>query len=183
MPLAALALLILLPLLLIASTPLILLLRYHAGTARRLARPWIASMNALVMLVSAGFFLIAAAVTQLWVPDALRPAAAGLGIGGVLGIAGLWLTRWEPTARDLHYTPNRWLVLGITLVVAARVLYGLWRGAAAWSATDGTSFVDAFGIGGSLAAGGTVIGYYLAYTIGLRRRIGRWQKRTLRVIS
>jgi hypothetical protein len=182
-PILALALLILLPLLVIASMPLILVLRYRAGTARRLARPWIATVNAVMMIVSAGFFLAAAAVTQVWVPDALRSAAAGLGVGGVLGLAGLWLTRWEPTARDLHYTPNRWLVLGVTLVVAARVMYGLWRGAAAWSATDGTSFVAAFGVGGSLAAGGTVIGYYVVYFVGLRRRIGRWQARALRVMS
>ena len=146
MPLLALALLLLLPLLVIASMPLILVLRYRAGKARRQARPWVATVNAVMMLVSAAFFLVGAAVTAVWVPDALSSAAAGLAIGAVLGIIGLWLTRWEPTARDLHYTPNRWLVLAVTLVVAVRVLYGFWRGAAAWGSTDGTSFIDAFGV-------------------------------------
>ena len=182
MPLLALALLLLLPLLVIAAMPLILVLRYRAGTARRQARPWLATVNAVMMLVSAGFFLVAAAVTRLWVADALSSAAAGLAIGAILGLVGLWLTRWEPTARDLHYTPNRWLVLAITLVVAVRVLYGFWRGAAAWGSTDSISVIEAFGVGGSLAAGGTVIGYYVAYGVGLRRRIGRWQRRALRVM-
>lgn len=183
MPLVALALLLLLPLLVIAAMPLILVLRYRAGTARRLARPLVATVNAVMMLVSAAFFLAAAAVTRLWVPDALSSAGAGLGLGLMLGIVGLWLTRWEPTTRNLHYTPNRWLVLVITLVVAVRVLYGFWRGAAVWGSADSASFIDAFGIGGSLAAGGTVIGYYVAYGIGLRRRISRWQRRPLRVMS
>lgn len=182
MPLLALALLLLLPLLVIAAMPLILVLRYRSGTARRMARPWLATVNAVMMLVSAAFFLFAAAVTRVWVPDALSSAAAGLAIGMVLGILGLWLTRWEATVRDLHYTPNRWLVLAVTFVVAVRVLYGFWRGAAAWASTDSTSFIDAFGVGGSLAAGGTVIGYYVAYGIGLRRRIGRWQRRAVRVM-
>ena len=43
-----------------------------------------------------------------------------------LGMVGLLLTRWEATPATLHYTPNRWLVLVVTFVVSARVLYGLW---------------------------------------------------------
>lgn len=37
------------------------------------------------------------------------------------------------TPRTLHDTPTRWLVLAITLVVAARIVYGLWRG---WMSLD-----------------------------------------------
>jgi hypothetical protein len=36
--------------------------------------------------------------------------------------------------------------------------------------------VLAFGIPESLAAGGTVIGYYVAYNLGVRRQIRRWQR-------
>jgi hypothetical protein len=136
------------------------------------------------MIFSAVFFLVAAALTSAWVPDAFTSAVAGMVLGCVLGVVGLWVSRWEATPRTLHYTPNRWLVLVITLVVTARVLYGFWRGwTSLQSGADETSFIAAFGVGGSLAAGATVLGYYLAYGIGLRRRISKWQKRSLRVMQ
>jgi hypothetical protein len=183
-PLLALAFLLLLPLAMIALMPLMLIQRYRAGTARRLARPWVATLNALAMIFSSLFFLFASAVTTAWVPNAFTSALAGIGAGGVLGVVGLWASRWESTPRALHYTPNRWLVLGITLVVTARVLYGFWRGWMAFqSAAEETSFIAAAGVGGSLAAGASVLGYYLVYSIGLLLRIGKWQKRALRPLK
>ena len=184
MPLVALALLLLLPLAIIALMPLILLQRYRAGTARSQARPWIATLNVIAMLFSAAVFMTAAAVTNLWVPGAVVSAAAGLAAGLVLGGAGLLLTKWEATARALHYTPNRWLVLMVTMVVTARVVYGFVRGWMTWQAAGGAgSFIDGFGVAGSLAAGAAVLGYYLAYGIGLRYRIRVWQQRALRVMN
>ena len=87
---------------------------------------------------------------------------------------GLRLTRWEPASGGLHYTPNRWLVLAITLVVTGRLFYGFWRGWHTWRAgpADG-SWLAAAGVAGSMAAGAVVLGYYLAYWIGVRRRIRR----------
>src|SRR6186997_1972270 len=104
-------LVILLPLLLIALMPLILIQRYRVGTARRMARPWVATLNVVLMTFSAICFLAGASVTTVWVPNAVTGAAAGLALGAGLGIVGLVLTRWEPTAASLHYTPNRWPVL------------------------------------------------------------------------
>ena len=184
MPLVALALLLLLPLAMIAFMPFILLQRYRAGTARRQARPWVATLNVVAMVLSAAFFLTAAAVTNLWVPDAVASAVLGMAAGIVLGVAGLLITKWEATAATLHYTPNRWLVLIVTMVVSARVLYGFVRGWATWqAAADHGSFIDGFGVAGSLGAGAAVLGYYLAYGIGLRYRIRVWQRRALRVIG
>ena len=39
-----------------------------------------------------------------------------------------------------------------------------------------------FGVAESLGAAGAVMGYYLAYNIGLRWRIRRWERRLLRRI-
>lgn len=165
-------LLALLPLLLIVLMPLILIQRYRVGSARRMARPWVATFNVVAMAFSAICFLAGAAITAYWVPNAFTGAAAGLTLGGGLGLVGLGLTRWERTGGTLHYTPNRWLVLFVTLVVSARVLYGLWRSwTVAAAGVHGTPVVLAFGIPESLAAGGIVIGYYFAYGWGLRRRI------------
>jgi hypothetical protein len=92
----------------------------------------------------------------------------------VLGLGGLALSRWESSPGSLHYTPNRWLVLAITLVVTARLLLGFWRSWRAWpSAYDIESWAAASGAAGSLAAGGVVLGYYLTYWLGVRRRLRR----------
>jgi hypothetical protein len=165
-------LVVLLPVVLIALMPLILIQRYRVGTARRMARPWTATLNVVLMTLSVISFLAGAAVTAVWVPNAFTGAAAGFALGVGLGIVGLLLTRWEPARSTLHYTPNRWLVLIVTFVVSARVLYGLWRSwTVARAGVYGIPMVLAFGIPESLAAGGIVIGYYFAYTVGLRRRI------------
>ena len=176
-------LLLLLPVALLVLVPLILVLRYRAGAARRRARPWAATLTLAAVSISAVLFLFAAAVTSLWIPKAFGAAAAGLGVGSVLGILGLALTRWEPSPGALHYTPNRWVILTMTAVVSARVLYGLWRSwAVAQAGLGGGAFVAAFGVPDSLAAGAAVLGHQLAYSAGLRWRIHAWQARALRVL-
>ena len=176
-------LLLLIPLVLLALMPLVLVQRFRSGSARRLARPWAATLTLAVVSISAVFFLVAAAVTNLWIPKAFGAAAVGLGVGCVLGGLGLLLTRWEPTPGALHFTPNRWVILTITLVVSARILYGLWRSwAVAQAGLGGAAFVTAFGVPETLAAGAAVLGHQLAYSAGLRWRIHAWQKRALRVM-
>ena len=163
---------ILVVLALIALVPLSIVLRYRAGTSRRRARSWIVTLNFTGLVVSVAFFLTAAAVSNVWVPDAFAYATAGLTIGGILGALGLGLTRWESAPGSLHYTPNRWLVLAITVVVAARIVYGFWRAWHAWRVgPDDGSWFAAAGVAGSIAAGAVVLGYYLVYWWGVRRRL------------
>jgi hypothetical protein len=164
-------------LVLIVLIPLSLVQRYRVGTARRLARGWVVALNLVTIALSAVLFLMVAAVTNTWVPGALRYALLGLAGGCLLGVLGLALTRWDPAPRTLHYTPNRWLVLGVTLVVTVRVLYGFWRGWQVWRySPDETSWVMASGVAGSLAAGAVVLGYYLVFWMGVRRRLTRHLK-------
>ena len=159
-------LLLLLPVVLIALTPVMLVQRYRVGTARRQARPWLATFGLVMMAVSTVFFLAGSAMTSFWVQDAFLGALAGIGIGLVLGMVGVLVMRWEATPGSLHYTPNKWLVLAITLVVSARLLYGLYRSELATAE--------------SIAAGGVVVGYYLGFAAALRWRIRRWEQRALR---
>ena len=160
----------------IALVPISLVQRYRMGTSRQRARGWLASINLAGLSLSAIVFLASAAVTSVWVPHALTYTLGGLASGCALGIVGLWLTRWEPAAGSLHYTPNRLLVLAITLVVTARLLYGFWRSVHTWRAgVDGASWFGAAGIAGSMAAGAVVLGYYLAYWIGVRSRIRKFR--------
>lgn len=162
----------------IALLPLSLVLRYRAGTARRLARGWVATLNVAGIAFSATLFLAFAALTAVWVPRAFTYSVAGLAGGCALGLLGLRLSRWEVLPRSLHYTPNRWLVLAITLVVTSRVLYGFWRAWHAWRATpDDASWLAAAGVAGSLGAGALVLGYYLAYWTGLWLRLKRHRRK------
>src|SRR5215203_1792169 len=156
---------------LVALIPISLVQRYRIGTSRQRARGWLAAINITGLLLSAVMFLITAVVTNVWVPGALLYTAAGLLGGFVLGLIGLWLTRWEPSIGALHYTPNRLLVLMLTLVITARIFYGFWRGWHSWRAgLDGSSWFIAAGVAGSMAAGAIVLGYYVTYWIGVRRR-------------
>lgn len=179
MPLLALVLLI--PLLFVVLMPFLLVQRYRAGKARRQARPWVATINIAVLAFSAVFFLVSSAVTTIWIPRALVGAALGLTAGLLLGVFGLLVTRWDATPGSLHYTPNNLLVLLVTVIVSARIAYGLFRSfMVARAGFSGAALVDAFGVPESLGAAGAVMGYYLAYNIGLRWRIRRWERRPLR---
>jgi hypothetical protein len=158
----------------IALTPLTLVQRYRVGTARRRARGWTTTLNVVGLAFSSALFLAGAAVSALWIPNAFTYTVAGFVGGGVLGLVGLALSRWESAPASLHYTPNRWLVLGITLVVTARLAFGFWRSWHAWrTMPDYASWAAASGAAGSLAAGAVVLGYYLTYWLGVRRRLRR----------
>lgn len=162
---------------LILAMPLLLVLRYRAGTVRRLGRRWVATLNLVIIVLSTGLFLYVAAITNFWVPDAFKFSFFGLIGGSLLGLLGLAMTNWEETPRSLHYTPNRWLILIITLAVSARLLYGVWRIWHAWRASGpDTSWLQAAGVAGSLAIGAIVLGYYVIYSAGLRWRLRRRAK-------
>jgi hypothetical protein len=131
-------------------------------------------LNLIAVAFSAVLFLVGAFITSRLIPEALIYTLAGLGAGCVLGLLGIGLTRWEYAGRRLQYTPNRWLVLTITVVVAARVLYGFWRTWEAWRASvDTMAWVAASGVATSMSAGAIVLGYYLIFWTGVRGRIRR----------
>jgi hypothetical protein len=177
-------LILLLPLAFVVLLPFSIVQRYRVGTARRLGRSWIATLNVTVIAFSSALFVWAAALTSFWLPRAFPFALAGLFGGGLLGLLGLRLTRWEPSGAGLHYTPNRPLVLLITIGVAVRVLYGFWRGWHAWeNATSHESWLAASGAASSLGIGGVVLGYYLVYWAGVRRRLRARGRLNVRSIS
>lgn len=166
-PLVVLVLLVLWLLLL----PLSLWQRYRMGKARRRMRPWLVRFNAWALLASLLLFVASMALTNVWWPGALAYATAGLGIGVVLGIAGLWLSCFETTPQGMFYTPNPWLVLALTLLVAGRIALGfveLWR---YWQGRESLALIPVLDHASLFAVAGVLLGYYLAYTWGLRRRL------------
>lgn len=174
MPLIPLAVLLLFVLALPLILPMALVQRYRLGTARRLGRSWLAAIQVAMMALSAVLFLYLSAITSLWVAGTLRYAVAGIAAGMVLGVIGLSVTRWEVTSRSVYYTPNRWLVLFITIAVTARLLYGFWRAGNAWhSRATSSPWIAEARIAGSLAFGAILLGYYLAYAAGVWIKLRR----------
>lgn len=167
-------LLLLLPLLLLALwlvlLPLSLWLRWRGGRARRRLQPWAVRLNAWLLAASVPVFLASAWFATRWWPDALADAAIGLLAGVLVGIVGLWLMRVERDARGLWITPNRWLVLALTTLVALRVLAGLWRAGVQLAQAATPAAVD---VGLWTGVAGLLLGYGLATAWGLRARLRR----------
>ncbi len=153
--------------------PLSLWQRYRMGKARRKAWPWLVNLNAWLLLVSACVFIASMALTSVWWPGALGYALAGLGAGVLTGILGLWMSRFEATPQGVYYTPNAWLILALTLLVTARIVMGfveMWR---YWQGRDSLAIIPVLEHASLFAVAGLLIGYYLSYTWGLRRRLPR----------
>jgi len=154
----------------VVMVPLSIAMRFRAGSTRRRAWGWLVTLNLVAASLSSAMLLVTAAVSNAWIPNAFRYSLLGSACGLALGLAGLALSRWESTPQGLHYTPNRWLILLITLVVTARILYGFWR---AWHSLQttpaGQSWLANSGAAGSMGAGAAVLAYYVVYWAGLRR--------------
>ena len=148
-----------------------LALRYRAGTARRHARRWVASLNVWMTSFSAVFFLSFTLLLSFWVGSAFGFALTGMCFGGVLGLVGLAMTRWESQDEGLFYTPSRWLAFLIVFAIAARFVYSWWRATHSGSVSAPGAqhwLVTASGTQLSLAVAAGLIGYYLVYSIGVR---------------
>ncbi|MBA3651168.1 MAG: hypothetical protein H0W66_06755, partial [Chthoniobacterales bacterium] len=161
MPLLLIALLLLV---IVAFGGVVLLsvaLRYRAGTARRQGRRWVATLNMWLTGFSALLFLLFAAGASFWIEHALRFALVGAGIGVLLGLAGLALTRWEMERGGLFYTPSRSLALLITMAIVARVVYGFWRHSHPAQGASSNPLVAASAAQLSLAVAAGLISYYL----------------------
>lgn len=171
-------LLLLLPLLLLGVLalwalllPVALVQRYRRGRLRRRLQPLAVRINAWLLLASAPLFVAGAWIGSYWVTGAVVHALGGLGAGIALGVLGLALSRFEATPRGWYWTPPAWLVLALTVLVAARIAWGI---AGAWQRWHGA----VPGVGpwaqqaGVFAAGGVLLGYALAQAWGLKRRLG-----------
>jgi hypothetical protein len=153
-----------------------LALRYRAGTARRQARRWVASLNVWVTSLSVVLFLAFTFLLSFWLGSAFRFALIGMGFGGILGLLGLTMTRWESQSEGLFYTPSRWLALIVTLAIAARFW---WHATHSGSSAPGDQhwLITASGTQLSLAVAAGLIAYYLVYSIGVRLRLTRHEQR------
>jgi hypothetical protein len=129
--------------------------------------------------LSAILFLSFTFLLSFWIGSAFRFALIGMGFGAILGMLGLALTRWESQPEGLFYTPNRWLALIVTLAISARFAYGWWRATHSGSSAPADQHwqITASGTQLPLAVAAGLIGYYLVYSIGVRLRLARHERR------
>jgi hypothetical protein len=144
--------------------------RYRFGKARRRVQPWVVGANAWLLAVSALAFIAGAWVLANWVDGALFDAVVGLALGGVVGLVGLALDRFERTSQGMFRTPNRWLVLGLSALLAGRIAMGLWL---AWSDAPAAGVSGWATRGGLIGVGGVLLGFAVATAWGLRFRVAR----------
>ena len=168
---------------LLAFTGVVLLslaLRYRAGISRRLARPWVASLNVWATSLSAVLFLCSTLLLSFWVQSAFRFGLIGMSCGGILGLIGVAMTRWENRPEGLFYTPSRWLAVTITLAIAARFIYGWWRATHSSSTASGDQhwLITASATQLSLSVAAGLVAYYLIYSIGVRLQLARHRRRS-----
>ena len=173
-------LLLLLPLAVLALVALWLVLlpislwaRYASGRARRRARHWVIRGNAWLLAFSVPLFLLSAWLASRWMHAAMRDALLGLLLGTLVGIASLGMTRFELDAKGLVYTPNRWLVLALTTLVALRIAAGLWMAWRQMASGEVNALAEWLDAGAWTGVAGVFLGYALAYTWGLRARLSR----------
>jgi hypothetical protein len=155
-----------------------LALRYRAGTSRRQARRWVATLNVWLTGFSVVFFLSFTFLLSFWVDSAFRFALIGMAFGGILGLLGLALTHWESRQEGLFYTPSRWLAIIVTLAIVARFAYGWWRATHFNNSSSDAQHwpLTASGTQLSLAVAAGLISYYLVYSIGVRLRLTRHEQ-------
>jgi hypothetical protein len=156
-----------------------LALRYRAGTARRQARRWVASLNVWLTGLSAVLFVSFTFLLSFWIGSAFRFALIGMGFGAILALLGLAMTRWERRSEGFFYTPSRWLALLVTLAIAARFVYGWWHATHSDSSAPDNQhwLMTTSGTQLSLAVAAGLIGYYLVYSIGVRLQVVRHEQR------
>ena len=172
--------LLLIPLVLVAVLALAVLLyplglvqRYRTGVARRRALPWLAGLNAWLLAVSSLLFLGSAWISGHWVALALRYACCGWLLGVLIGIAGIWATRFEHHPEGAWYTPNRWLVLALTTLLAGRIALGMWQALWPPSGVQPTWLRMLADHASLFGMAGVLLGYYLGYAWALRARLSR----------
>lgn len=151
----------------LALIPLILWRMYSrvrrlVGRQRSIAwRHWTTALLFPLLLLA----LLASAIGRPLTEAAL---GGGVAVGAVLAVYGLRLTRFESSAEGLFYTPNAHIGIGLSMLMAARILFRLFQGYE--GALQGAAAAHEFSTSPlTLLVFGMLAGYYTVFAIGLLR--------------
>ena len=161
--------------LLLALLPFSLWQRYRLGKKQRRVWPWHNTLNMGLLLASSLCLLGWASLG--WVADAMPMAVAGWLLGLVLGGVNLASSQQQIQDGQYRVTPNGWIVLGLTLLVAARLALVFWQLAEhglAWR-SDGHEAAWYLRPASLFAVAALLLGHGLAWCWGLHRRLRQWR--------
>jgi hypothetical protein len=142
--------------------------RFHRNVGRQLVHPQRLVTGIVI------FGLLAAILLFFSLPMPLMLAGSGAGIvcGGLLAVIGLRLTKFEVSADPPHYyTPNTYIGVALTLLLAGRVLYRI--GVIYFSGAAAGSSPSVMQSPLTLLILGLTAGYYIAYNSGVLIRSSR----------
>jgi hypothetical protein len=144
--------------------------RVHRTIARQALRPRQLLTRAVVLALVAVLLVIGSAGHG----TALLASVAGIAVGAALGVFGTHHTVFETTAEGRFFTPPRRIGLAVVAIFLARLGY---RFITMPSPVSGNAHALAMMQRSplTLASAGLVLGYYLAFSVGVLR----WNARTV----
>ncbi len=146
----------------------LLLWRVYARIRRNIGRQTFSRRRALTTLILFPLLLVLISAGALAHPQNLLALAAGAGLGVALGILGLRLTRFEPTAQGFFYTPSAHLGIALSLLFIGRMAYRLVQlYSSGMPMAPNSQFVSS---PLTLAIFGMLAAYYISYAFGLLRQ-------------
>ncbi len=150
--------------------------RVRRNFARQPLRTGRLAVRSLFMVVVAGFLLLAGLAGGIGASMAGWGVLAGLAAGGILGVVGLRMTQFETVVGKHWYTPHPGIGLALTALMMGRLAYRFFAVRAitvTLAASDPSIFANLQRSPLTLAIAGLLIGYYLAYNVGLLRMARR----------
>ena len=143
--------------------------RFHRNVGRQMLHPGRLITGIVIFgLLGAGLLVVC-----LPMPRMLEGLGGGLLLGGLLALVGLHLTKFEVgEAKPHYYTPNTYIGVALTLLLAGRVLYRM--GVLYFSNTVDTGTAPSLMQSPlTMLVIGLTSGYYIAYNAGVLIRGNR----------
>jgi hypothetical protein len=119
------------------------------------------AITSIVVLSVLSVVIVGASLQNINLPLGF---AAGLLLGGLLGLVGLRLTRFETTDEGHFYTPNTHIGIVLSVLFVGRIAYRfIVAGNAATAQNPAMPFQSPL----TLFIFGLTVGYYIVYQIGI----------------
>lgn len=140
--------------------------RFRRMFGRQPLQPSRLKVRVVVMAIVVGLF----AVRALHSPNVAAAGLGGFAVGALLAYVGLRLTRFEVMPAGIFYTPSGYIGIVLAALLASRLAYRfavLYPSMRAAQAQSGDPFAAYQSSPLTIGLFGIVIGYYMAYFVGL----------------